>query len=221
MDTDILKPNTGYLTVERPTKNTPDLQSGLLSPLSPDSSDSPIHSYIEPVSEGEEDEEMDLAPARDEDRRTGLPHEDVAAAIAFREKSLKERDRTSYDRANNAPEELCDERTPLLKLPQPPRVERTVSIDPLAPSSAFDERLRERLQANTNAPPRAQDGEVREAVGLDEENIREEERLLVRDWSAPSGKRIAVPVRIEPKVYFANERTFLVRLSITFLRSSC
>jgi hypothetical protein len=25
------------------------------------------------------------------------------------------------------------------------------------------------------------------------------------------GKRIAVPVRIEPKVYFASERTFLVR----------
>ncbi|KAG2351969.1 SPX-domain-containing protein [Suillus spraguei] len=220
MEIDILKPNTGYLTVERPTKNTPDLQSGLLSPLSPDSSGSPVHSYIEPVSEGEEDEEMDLAPARDEDRRTGLPHEDVAAAIAFREKSLKERDRTSYDRANDAPEELCDERTPLLKLPRPPRVERTVSIDPLAPSSAFDERLRERLQANTNALPRAQDGEVREAVGLDEENIREEERLLVRDWTAPSGKRIAVPVRIEPKVYFANERTFLKWLSFAVLIGS-
>ncbi|KAG2362540.1 hypothetical protein BDR07DRAFT_1406581 [Suillus spraguei] len=105
---------------------------------------------------------MDLAPAREEDRHMGLPPEDVVAAIAFREKSLKERDRTStsYDRVNNPPEELCDGRMPLLKLPQPLRVERTVSIEPLAPSSAFHERLRERLQANTNAPPRAQDGEV-------------------------------------------------------------
>jgi hypothetical protein len=184
------------------------MQSGILSPLSPMSS---VPSYIEPVSEGEDDEEMDLAPARDEYRRTGLPHEDVAAAIAFREKSLKEREHTSQiNGSSSTPEEVCDERTPLLKLPQPPGVGRTVSIDPLAPSSAFDERLRERLQANKNAPPRAQDVEVREAVGLDEETLREEERLLVRDWSAPSGKRIAVPVRIEPKVYFANERTFLV-----------
>ncbi|KAG1872180.1 SPX-domain-containing protein [Suillus subluteus] len=214
MDTDILKPNTGYLTVERPMKNTPDLQSGLFSPISPVS---PVPSYVEPVSEGEDDEEMDLAPARDEDRRTGLPQEDVAAAIAFREKSLKERDRTSqFNGSSSTPEEVCDERTPLLKLPRPP----TVSIDPLAPSSAFDESLRERLQANKNAPPRAQDGEVREAVGLDEENLREEERLLVRDWSAPSGKRIAVPVRIEPKVYFANERTFLKWLSFAVLIGS-
>lgn len=215
MDTDILKPNMGYLTVERPTKNTPDLQSGLLSPLSPDS---PVPSYVEPVSEGEDDEEMDLAPARDEDRRTGLPHEDVAAAIAFREKSLKERDRTSqFNGSSSTPEEACDERTPLLKLP---RLPRTVSIDPLAPSSAFDENLRERLQANKNAPPRAQHGEVQEAAGLDEENLREEDRLLVRDWSAPSGKRIAVPVRIEPKVYFANERTFLKWLSFAVLIGS-
>lgn len=210
MDTDILKPNTGYLTVERPTKSTPDFQSGILSPLSPVL---PVHSYVEPVSEGEEDEEMDLAPARDEFRRTGLPHKDVAAAIMFCEKSLKEREPASQSRGSSStPEVVYDERTPLLKLPQPPRAERNVSIDPLAPSSAFDERLRERLQANKNVPPRVQDGEVQDAVGLDEENLREEDRLLVRDWCAPSGKRIAVPVRIEPKVYFANERTFLVRL---------
>ncbi|KAG2035059.1 VTC domain-containing protein [Suillus americanus] len=218
MDTDILKPNTGYLTVERPMKNTPDLQSEIFSPIS---SVSPVPSYVEPVSEGEDDEEMDLAPARDEDRRTGLPQEDVAAAIAFREKSLKERDRTSQvNGSSSTPEEVCDERTPLLELPRPPRVVKTVSIDPLAPSSAFDESLRERLQANKNAPPRAQDDEEREAVGLDEENLREEERLLVRDWSAPSGKRIAVPVRIEPKVYFANERTFLKWLSFAVLIGS-
>ncbi|KAG1743956.1 SPX-domain-containing protein [Suillus paluster] len=212
MDTDILKPNTGYLTVERPAKSTPEQQSGVLSP---------VHSYVEPVSEGEEDEEMDLAPARDEFRRMGLPHDDVAAAIAFREKSLKERDMSTpqFSEGSSSREEVCDERTPLLKMPRPPMAERTVSIDPLAPSSAFDERLRERLQAKKNVPPRAQE-EVREAVGLDEENLRDDERLLVRDWTAPSGKRIAVPVRVEPKVYFANERTFLKWLSFAVLIGS-
>ncbi|KAG1728126.1 SPX-domain-containing protein [Suillus occidentalis] len=189
MNTDILKPNTGYLIVELPTKNTPDTQSR--------------SSIAAPVSEGEEDEEMDLAPARDEFRRTGLPHEDT----------LKERDPAPQPSGSSStPIVVYDERTPL--------VERTVSIDPLAPSSAFDERLRERLQANKNVPPRAQDGEAREAVGLDEENLWEDERLLVRDWSASSGKRIAVPVRIEPKVYFANERTFSKWLSFAVLIGS-
>ena len=36
-------------------------------------------------------------------------------------------------------------------------------------------------------------------------------RRVSRDFRAPPGKRISVPVRIEPKVYFAAERTFLVR----------
>ena len=36
-------------------------------------------------------------------------------------------------------------------------------------------------------------------------------------FSAPPGKRIAVPVRIEPKVYFANERTFLAWLEFSIL----
>lgn len=31
----------------------------------------------------------------------------------------------------------------------------------------------------------------------------------------PAGKRIALPVRIEPKVFFANERTFLSWLNFT------
>ncbi|KAG1725177.1 VTC domain-containing protein [Suillus paluster] len=163
MDTDILEPNTGYLTVERPAKSAPEQQSGVLSP---------VHSYVEPVSEGEEDEEMDLAPARDEFRRTGLPHDDVAAAIAFREKSLKERDMSTpqFSEGSSSREEVCDERTPLLKMPRPLMAERTVSIDPLAPSSAFDERLRERLQAKKNVPPRAQE-EVREAAGLADPSV--------------------------------------------------
>ncbi len=31
----------------------------------------------------------------------------------------------------------------------------------------------------------------------------------VRDFHAQPGKKVSVPIRIEPKVYFANERTFL------------
>ncbi|OJA12596.1 hypothetical protein AZE42_06908 [Rhizopogon vesiculosus] len=213
VDTDILKPNTGYLTVERPSKTTSELHSpGDLSPA---------HSYVEPVSEGEEDEDMDLAPAKDEDRRTGLPHEDVAAAIAFREQSLKERDVTAPAGSSSTPTdpdvddaEMDDEQMPLLK------------ARPASGKRSQLQRLHTEDERSKNVPPRAQNGVVREteeeedAVGLDEENLREEERLLVRDWTAPSGKRIAVPVRIEPKVYFANERTFLKWLSFAVLIGS-
>lgn len=34
----------------------------------------------------------------------------------------------------------------------------------------------------------------------------------VTSFRAQEGKRVVVPIRIEPKVYFANERTYLVRL---------
>jgi hypothetical protein len=36
-------------------------------------------------------------------------------------------------------------------------------------------------------------------------------------FTAPPGKKIAVPVRVEPKVYFATERTFLSWLSIALI----
>ena len=45
-----------------------------------------------------------------------------------------------------------------------------------------------------------------------------DDRVLERNWTAPAGKRIAVPVRIEPKVYFASERTFLVSLLLSYAK---
>ncbi|KAG1725167.1 uncharacterized protein EDB91DRAFT_1254904 [Suillus paluster] len=57
VDADILKPTTSYLTVEH-HKGTPGKQSGVISPA---------HSDVEPVSEGEEDEVVDLAPSKGED----------------------------------------------------------------------------------------------------------------------------------------------------------
>lgn len=39
-------------------------------------------------------------------------------------------------------------------------------------------------------------------------------------FEAPPGKRICVPVRVEPKVYFATERTFLSWLSIALILSA-
>lgn len=246
MDTDILKPDTGSLTIERPlqtsSKGTSELSTGRES--SGDAT--PEHGrvvYVEPVSEGEEDEDMDMAPARDEHKRTGLSGDEVAAAIAYREKLLKQqseadlRNRTSQtssqasssrhataddEGTDGDDEDEADERTPLINASNGAAVlddrnrtqVRSLSIDPLASSQAFDETLRDRLRVD--AERRMRDDE--EAVDDDEEEDsrmegssirRDSERLLERGWVAPPGKRIAVPVRVEPKVYFAAERTFL------------
>ncbi|KAI9835328.1 MAG: hypothetical protein M1819_002472 [Sarea resinae] len=44
--------------------------------------------------------------------------------------------------------------------------------------------------------------------------------LATRRFKAPKGKRIHVPVRVEPKVYFATERTFLAWLEFSILLGS-
>jgi hypothetical protein len=171
--------------------------------------------YAEPVSEGEGDEHMDIAPARDEGARIGLADGQAADAIAFREKQLKERaQQPGPSRA------LSSEILPVVPAPPttpaqrpPPRL-RTLSIDPLVPSSTFDERFKDRLRAVKNAQDEGEDEDdvhVHTAQTSPTGNENGDDRILTREWHAPSGKRIAIPVRIEPKVYFATERTFLVR----------
>jgi len=189
VDTDILKPDTGYLTViERPSvssaKHTPDHHSP-----------SGSHST---------------------DEQSGLSGAEVEAAIAYREQMLKERRKS--EAASSAPKmskrELKAKKSTLGngndKL-------RALSIDPLAPSSAFDETLKSRLRRERDAR-RQQTSDVDEdgEAGDDEAETANQgdDRVLARDWAAPIGKRIAVPVRIEPKVYFAAERTFLKWLNI-------
>lgn len=232
MDTDILKPDTGYLTViERPSASSPNRASpDLRTP-----SDSV--SYTEPVSEGEEDEDMDLAPARDEHKRTGLSGAEVEAAIAYREQMLKERRESTVIHSEKAKSKQRDtsgdDRTDgsshdsALSPPKPRPShgktsnkdrDRALSIDPLAPSSAFDETLKTRLnkahadrQKQIVANGEQGDNESQENPDdLEDLPQNDQDRILTRNWVAPPGKRISVPIRIEPKVYFAAERTFLV-----------
>lgn len=56
---------------------------------------------------------------------------------------------------------------------------------------------------------------------LDEEMVGADEEVeYVNNFRAANGKKIWVPVRVEPKVYFANERTFLKWLQFSVLQSS-
>jgi len=219
VDTDILKPDTGSVPFERRSAPSSRFHSaeGSSGGQTPDRRNSG-QEYTEPVSEGEEDEEMDLAPARDERQRTGISGQELDEAIAYREKMLKERQATSTSRNDEGQsEESANERTPFLKnrstsISTDVRP-RALSIDPLAPSHAFDQTLRERLGNELESGAAATTNQDNGGTGDDEEEqaLRSGERILSRDFRAPKGKRIAVPIRIEPKVYFASERTFLVR----------
>ena len=224
MDTDILKPDTGYLTViERRIASNPGSQvpSGPSSRSGSGSSSSQIQSYVEPESEGEDDDVM-VNPAKDEDRRTGLSGDEVKAAVAYREKMLEERQGmktpakpTAVDPPHlGTPEGNVGSPTPSNGK------RRALLINPLAPSSEFDAALKQRVswarddnregEIESHSEP-DQEGRPR---CLDDEETGENrdlsDRILSRDWSAPAGKKIAIPIRIEPKVYFAAERTFLV-----------
>ncbi len=143
MDVDITKPDTGFRSVARPRSS---------GAPTPDTLDAEHATYAEPLSEGEGDEEMDIAPARDEGARIGLANGQAADAIAFREKHLKERaQQPGPSRA------LSSECLPVLSpppttpAPRPPPRLRTLSIDPLVPSSTFDERFKDRLRAVKHA----------------------------------------------------------------------
>ena len=57
-----------------------------------------------------------------------------------------------------------------------------------------------------------EEAEADEAQVSARSNETGDDRTLTREWRAPPGTRIAIPIRIEPKVYFATERTFLVRI---------
>jgi len=215
VDVDITKPDTGFRFVARPhTQRTPDRRSS--GAPTPELADSEGATYVEPVSEGEGDEDMDIAPARDEGARIGIGNAQAADAIAFREKHLKEREQPPGPSRALSTERLPEmSAPPTTPAPRPPSRGRTLSIDPLAPASAFDERFKDRLRAVNRA--RDEDDEEDEEDANPEQtspggNQNGDDRVLTREWHAPTGKRIAVPVRIEPKVYFAAERTFLVRV---------
>ncbi|KAH9945043.1 SPX-domain-containing protein [Epithele typhae] len=224
MEVDILKPDSGVVTIERPlhVSSSKGTSSGSHTGTSGVTTPERM-AYTEPISEGEDDEDMDLAPARDEDKRTGLSGTDVAAAVAIRERNLKERAQARAAEDEDGESLLQGATKGIQSTLEITAQARSMSIDPLAPSQAFDETLRDRLRADARATEGDADDEDEDEAD-DEEATRAQQareraegsssrtngddRLLERRFTAPSGKLIAVPVRIEPKVYFAAERTF-------------
>lgn len=209
-------------------------------------------SYTEPVSEGEEDEQMDIAAVRgaDEARYVRLAEEQVTEAVLFREEVLRRAREGGGDSngkgkgtgagvvSDEDEDEAADAHVPYLRrrssVPVGERPQN-LAIDPLAPSSQFDKSFWSKLstaasangngngnQAKVNggkslrhaAITEEDEDEEREAAGLADGEEEDEgevaQTIYVKNIRSAAGKRISVPVRIEPKVIFANERTFLV-----------
>lgn len=193
MDQDIRKPvsSRSRVLIERPV-SAPHSAGSSSNPQSP--AVEAGQSYQEPVSEGEDDEYLVGAAAVNpdyEDAHLRLPPGAAAEARAareHRERSLRDggvADSSGFQR------------------PAAKQYQRGLNVDPLVPSEQFDKStLNAKLAA---AAERDSDDE-------DEEEEAEEADtgpVLTREFRAPAGKRISVPVRIEPKVIFATERTFL------------
>lgn len=222
MDADIRKPDTGTVAIGRPI-------SAATSPEThtPASESEPLR-YTEPVSEGEEDEPMDFGVAQNEGRFAQLDEHVAAEAIKERQAEIERQKVEDEERKQaegsssgagrltsaTAPELIegeDDERTPFLRRrrsSQPADRPKVLHIDPLAPSKAFDKTFKSALKKKQpdNIAEADDEQEEDEAPEADRRNETE----YVRHFIAQPGKKIAVPVRVEPKVYFANERTFLV-----------
>lgn len=241
MDTDIRKPvnpNAKSLQIKRPHSANPSAQhssgSGASRSPSPTEGRERTTGYTEPLSEGEEDEEDDLLqPAEDEAVRLNLPPEalkEAAAAKQFREAHLQERRQSLAANANGHADT------------KPTKIRRTakqygprLDIHPLQPSKQYDSHMskldpstwaklfKAKSDQNMGRPLRQQqlddDDEDAENVGDEDhdENDNAQEIIQTREFRAPEGKRIVIPVRIEPKVHFANERTFLKWLHFAVL----
>ncbi|KZT40026.1 SPX-domain-containing protein [Sistotremastrum suecicum HHB10207 ss-3] len=242
MDTDIQKPDRGALSIARPTHRDSS------TPTATDQSTStPVEvsePYNEPVSEGEDEDESDMGVARNEETRAGLTKEAYAEAVAFREKTRLEEEASGSSRGSvtkdkkrseeavkSDDEDEADERTPFLHKPAHPAPKpRTLSINPLAPASVFDETFKNQLDQAHFTPgsrehPRGvieDDQEEHPHMRVDDNDDEDDDYgpgvpVMSRDWHAAPGKRISVPVRIEPKVFFASERTFLKWLQFSIL----
>lgn len=235
METDIRKPDTGKVTISRPTP--------LTSHTNTETTTTPeMHSpvvlgdhYAEPVSEGEEDEAMAIALPMSENTAARVPLAEALEAIAWREQQRREQEveiekRRTEGRLEGVPEDEPEIRAgiPFRRRDSPKTQEsskgsKTLSIDPLAPSVEFDRRFKKKLgrrgrgSRSISRDPSAERREEEEEAGaaFAEASGRNQagDTIYTNAFSAQAGKRIAVPVRVEPKVFFAQERTFLVRFN--------
>jgi hypothetical protein len=243
MDQDIRKPVSAKskVLIERPQSNTHSNSSS--QPTAPQSPVQSQPSYHEPMSEGEDDDEYLVHSAKNEEDHLRLPPDaarEARAAREHREQMLREQatrqleaTRSGKDKEGQSSKSKQDKEREQggseSVAKKQPHHDPSLRIDPLASSQRFDKnmsqldernlkKLNEAVQAaEREYGPRGDESEEDEGGRIDQEDDIDGDRVVYVDhFKAPQGKRIAMPIRMEPKVVFAAERTFLkVRHSLT------
>ena len=237
MEIDIRKPVSMNLALDRPSQHSASR-----------SDSSSVRPHYEPVSEDEfegDDDEMNshIANVQQEADNVGLSAFDprIKAIREEREKYLTEH-RKESERVSNETPGTTDTRRPQAPSNSKPRV--PVSRDEiLSTSHKFDKNYFQKLNpSNIGRLWRAKgtDQEHNDDEDEDEEDQRALAALEGRDEEEPRGsgtgpprgveyvtnvhaqpgKKVSVLIRIEPKVYFANERTFLKWLEFSVMLSA-
>nr|ODN99815.1 vacuolar transporter chaperone 4 [Cryptococcus depauperatus CBS 7855] len=220
MDQDIRKPvlAKSRVLIERPNSNTHSNtsvnNSAVHSPTDP--SATPQVSYCEPVSEGEEDEEYLVQSVKNEEKFLRLPSDVAAQAREAREhREQTIRDEAAKQASSRAINQAEAEASTSVAPRHHKSYENSLRIDPLASSDRFDKNmqlLNDKLNKVNKSREQSQDETGTQGDDQDEQEEEDGDNdrvIYVNQFKAPAGKKIAIPVRVEPKVVFAAERTFL------------
>jgi len=195
METDIRKPATRKAAISRPLNSNPNTNSNTPSNTNSRSSATDLAKYTEPVSDDEDDGEhnRNQGQAEDEAAWADLPPEAAAAAKAYRLQNA----------ANNAANNVSASTIT-------PKAVKAHEIFPkLTPANLhklLGAKYQREADRGTNEAPAEGVAEAEDPSGFQSLPGRIE---YVSSFRAQPGKRVAIPVRVEPKVFYANERTTL------------
>ncbi|KAL4402009.1 vacuolar transporter chaperone [Malassezia pachydermatis] len=249
MDIDIRKPVSMNLALDRPQHSSATSEASHGSGGSSQSHKQQPHyePVSEDEFEGEDDHlASQIANAQQEADNVGLSAFDprIKEIREQREKYLIEHRRESEGAQKAA------SKAPIKETAAPSRSDARVATsraDILAPSNVFDKNYLQKVGNNISRlwhHPSSQAASSAAADQPQDEEDEEDERALralqgrdeeephgegsrppagveyVTEFQAQPGKKVSVPIRIEPKVYFANERTFLKWLEFSVLIAS-
>ncbi|GAA5852744.1 hypothetical protein JCM9279_003954 [Rhodotorula babjevae] len=218
METDIRKPATQKAQIQRPITSGSGTNSGTPS----DARSADLAQYTEPVSDDEDDEgNRHFATTSDEAGWADVDPQAAAEAKAFRDAQANlqvgpggQQDRSHLTAA--VPKAPFPKLTPqnLSKL-----VESRYTLD-------RDRGLNERSGSGSGGRAASSGGEgAAGGAGGEQGNgsgisLTPGRVEYVSSFRAQQGKKIAIPVRVEPKVFYANERTTLAWIEFSVVVSA-
>lgn len=214
MDIDIRKQSRfGKVEIHRPYQGTPGGSNTSSGSHSASNSPRTIEAqpYNEPVSDGDDDEEVytKIVGGMDEAKQVKLPDNVIARvneARAFREEKLRREAEAREAAGSDDPSSRPAVRSSASHNDGPSLSSSNgFHIDPLSGSRQYDAKYSSMLD-KVGLSKLFKTKQQREEADARGEPVDPDDQPpeMVR-FHAPQGKRISVPVRIEPKVIFANE----------------